>query len=116
METPRLLSEYVAARAQSAGWISARALTDAANRSKTVSRPAVSLLERTLPSVLDAHCHTNIAEKTSNLGSTRVAPKQSCNERCMGIEQKVRDREDTIANTRDARTPQIRMPDAIAVF
>jgi hypothetical protein len=34
----------------------------------------------------------------------------------MGIEQKVRDREDTIANTRDARTPQIRMPDAIAVF
>ena len=45
METPRLLSEYFAARAQSACWISAKPDVDAANRSKTISRLTLRVLK-----------------------------------------------------------------------
>jgi len=45
METPRLLSEYFAPRAQSACWTSAKPDVDAANRSKTISRLTLRVLK-----------------------------------------------------------------------
>jgi hypothetical protein len=45
---PRLLSEYLAARAQSEGWISAEAIVDLKNKNKHTSNAgALSILETT---------------------------------------------------------------------
>jgi hypothetical protein len=47
METPRLLSEYCAARAQSDGRISANAIVDVAIRIPTTNGLALRILETT---------------------------------------------------------------------